>query len=149
LFSTGYELPNLRLLCFDNDATVPGGGYTPSLRRPRVLLEVGSTGGRSNEESAGLTTTEGIRKVGVILYGLVAAFAGFTVAGLGPIALAFFGVWIFGLVGWEQASNWAARFGFYYIYFFVVGLLVGTVICLRVWINGFRNASTTSSLGTK
>jgi len=26
LFSSAYELPNLQLLCFDNDATVPGVG---------------------------------------------------------------------------------------------------------------------------
>ena len=27
-FSTTYKLPNLQALCFDNDATVPRGGYT-------------------------------------------------------------------------------------------------------------------------
>lgn len=92
---------------------------------------------------------EGIKAVGVILYGLVAGFAGFTVIALGHILLAFFSAWIFHQLGWEQASGSAARFGFYYIIFIPVGLIVGIVICLRVWIKGFRTASTPSSSGTK
>ena len=34
-FSCKYELPNLQLLCFDNDATVPGGGGAS----PFILLK--------------------------------------------------------------------------------------------------------------
>src|SRR5207248_2146645 len=34
-FSYKYELPNLQLLCFDNDATVPGGGGSA----PIILLK--------------------------------------------------------------------------------------------------------------
>src|SRR6266852_3998275 len=33
LFSCKYELPNLQVFCFDNDATVPGGGYPLVSRR--------------------------------------------------------------------------------------------------------------------
>ena len=85
-----------------------------------------------------ITPRKGVRTVGVILYGLVAGLAGFTVIVLGQILVAFLGVWIFHHLGWEQASAWAAKFGFYYIFFVVVGLIAGIIICLRVWINGAR-----------
>ena len=96
-----------------------------------------------------VTRSAGVKTVGVILYGLVAGFAGTTVVVLGQILLAFFGVWFFHLLGWQQASNGAARFGFLYVYFIFVGLVAGIVICLRVWIKGLRNASTPPSSGPK
>src|SRR5215470_6103817 len=91
----------------------------------------------------------GRRMIGVILYGLVAGFATTTVIVLGQIFLAFFGVWIFHQLGWEQASNSAAKFGFYYVFFIPLGLILGMTVCLRVWIAGFRNTSRTTSSGSK
>lgn len=87
--------------------------------------------------------------IGVILYGLVAGFATATVVALGQIFLAFFGVWIFQQLGWGQASNSEAKFGFYYTYFIALGLIVGMIVCLRVWIAGFRNTLRTASSGSK
>ena len=96
-----------------------------------------------------VTRSAGVKTIGVIFYGLVAGFAGTTVIVLGQILLAFFGVWFFHRLGWEQASNGAARFGFLYVYFIFVGLVVGIVICLRVWIKGLRNAATPRPSGPK
>ena len=91
------------------------------------------------------TSRNGGRKIGVILYGLVAGFAATTVIVLGQISLAFFGVWVFHQLGWEQASNSAAHFGFYYIFFIPLGIIVGVIVCSCVWIAGFRNTSKTVS----
>ena len=94
-----------------------------------------------------VTRSAAVKTVGVIFYGLVAGFVGTTIIVLGQILLAFFGVWFFHRLGWEQASLGAARFGFFYVYFIFIGLVVGIVICLRVWIKGFRNTPTPPSSG--
>src|SRR5215831_9189086 len=40
LFSCKYNNQILQLLCFDNDANCPGGGYPPSVGGAKVLLEL-------------------------------------------------------------------------------------------------------------
>lgn len=93
--------------------------------------------------------SRGVRIAGVIIYGLAAGFAVTTVIVLGQILSAFFGTWIFHQLGWEQASMTAARFGFYYVYSIPLGLIVGAVVCLRVWTAGFRKLSTPISFDAK
>ena len=84
-----------------------------------------------------------IKVVGIIVYGLVAGFAATVAIVLGPIFLGLLAAWIFNLLGWEQASRSVGFCGLYYIYFTgVIGLIVGVIVCLYVWITRPRNAPT-------
>ncbi len=81
--------------------------------------------------------------VGIVFYGLVAGFAATVAIVLGPIFLGLLAGWIFNQLGWEQASKSVAFSGLYYIYFTgAIGLIVGVIVCLCVWITRLRNAPT-------
>jgi hypothetical protein len=84
-----------------------------------------------------------LKMVGIIFYGFVAVFAATVAIVLGPIFLGLLAGWIFNQLGWEQASKSVAFSGLYYIYFTgAIGLIVGVIVCLCVWITGLRNAPT-------
>jgi hypothetical protein len=84
-----------------------------------------------------------LKIVGIIFYGLVAGFAATVAIVLGPIFLGLLAGWIFNQLGWEQATRSVGSSGLYYIYFTgAVGLIVGVIVCLHVWITRLRNAPT-------
>ena len=76
--------------------------------------------------------------IGVIVYGLVAGFAATTVTILGPILLALFFGWICGSLGWLHAREAAVTVISFYIFIIALGLIVGVIVCLRVWITRLR-----------
>jgi len=80
--------------------------------------------------------------VGVILYGLVAGFAATTLTILGPMLLALFFLWIFDSLGWRPGRDLAVSVISGYIFITGLGLIVGTVVCVNVWIARLRNAPT-------
>ena len=80
--------------------------------------------------------------VGVIVYGLVAGFAATTVSILGPIFIALFFFWIFNSLGWKQASDMATAVISLYIFIVGLGLTIGIVVCIRVWIIRLRSTPT-------
>jgi hypothetical protein len=83
------------------------------------------------------------RVVGIIVYGLVAGFAATTTIVLGPIFLGLLVAWILRSLGWEQASKSPELSGLYYIYFTgALGLVVGPIVCVYLWITRLRNAPT-------
>jgi len=76
--------------------------------------------------------------VGIILYGLLAGCAATTVIGLLPVLFGLTAAGIFNYLDWEYAGNSAARFAFYYVYSVPIGLIVGVVVCVRVWVKRLR-----------
>jgi len=84
-----------------------------------------------------------LKMVGIIFYGLVAGL-------LPPLPLfsgrSFLDCSRDGFstkFGWEQAGKSVAFSGLYYIYFTgAIGLIVGVIVCLHVWITRLRNPST-------
>lgn len=83
-------------------------------------------------------------KFRVVWYGLVAGAAVAFIIATGPFFLAEVGIWVFNRVGWKDAAMFAARFGFLSLYTVWAGLLLGTIICVRLWIKGFRDAASLS-----
>jgi len=72
----------------------------------------------------------------IILYGVAAGFAVAAVIVLGPIFLGLIASVIFKFFGWQEASQFAAVIGLYYINFtgvigIVAGLIVGFMVCFR------------------
>lgn len=85
--------------------------------------------------------TTPVRACGNILYGLLAGFASTVVVVLGIIFLGFAASWIFRLFGWEEASRFATMSGFYYIHLTgPLGILVGLMVSIRVWLRRFRQS---------
>jgi hypothetical protein len=80
--------------------------------------------------------------VGIILYGLVAGFAATTLTVLGPIFLALFFVWIFDSLGWRPGRDLAVTVISGYIFVTGLGLMVGLIVCIYVWITRLRSAPT-------
>jgi MFS family permease len=84
-----------------------------------------------------------LKMVGIIFYGFVAGLAATVAIVLGPIFLGLLAGWIFNHLGWEQASKSVAFSGLYYIYFTgPIGLTIGVIVCLHVWITRLRNPPT-------
>lgn len=75
------------------------------------------------------------RKVGIIVYGLLAGFAAamaFTVASVFIVA---FALWLLSYMNWE----WSWPLGIAVAYYaFLPGLIVGTVVCWKVCRSGWR-----------
>jgi hypothetical protein len=83
----------------------------------------------------------GLNTFGIIFYGFLAGSAAATIIVLGPIFLGLFIGWIFNQVGWEQAGGSAMVGGLGSVYYTVIpGLIVGVIVCLRVWITCLRDA---------
>jgi hypothetical protein len=77
--------------------------------------------------------------VGAILYGLVAGFAATTVTILGPIFLALFFLWIFDSLGWRPGRDLAVSVISGYIFITGLGLMIGVIVCVKVWITRLRS----------
>jgi len=80
--------------------------------------------------------------VGIILYGLVAGFATATLTILSPIFLALFFVWVFDSLGWQPGRDLAVTVISCYIFITGLGLIVGVIVCVYVWITRLRSAPT-------
>jgi len=80
--------------------------------------------------------------VGIILYGLVAGIAATTLTILGPMLLALFFLWIFDSLGWQPGRDLAVTVISCYIFITGLGLIVGVIVCVYVWITRLRNAPT-------
>lgn len=80
------------------------------------------------------------KTAGAILYGLLAGFAATTVAILGPLLLAWFFVWVFSSLGWQQARDAAVTVISLYVFITGFGILLGVFVCLRVCITRLRGA---------
>jgi hypothetical protein len=77
--------------------------------------------------------------IGIILYGLVAGFAATTLTVLGPIFVALFFLWIFDSLVWRPGRDLAVSVISGYIFITGIGLIVGVIVCVNVWITRLRN----------
>ena len=81
--------------------------------------------------------------IGIIFYGLVAGFAATVVIVLGFIFLGLFACWMFHYLGWMHGGELSLACGLGSVYYTVIpGLVVGAIVCARVWITRLRNAPT-------
>lgn len=78
--------------------------------------------------------------IAIILYGLVAGLAATIIIVLGSIFLRLLAARIFSQLGWESAMGVGLRSVYYT---FIPGLIVGMIVCFKVWISRLRNAPTT------
>ena len=82
------------------------------------------------------------RKVGSIVYGLLAGFATamvFTIASVFLVALAS---WFLRYTNWDPSGEWSGPLGIVVAYYaFLPGVIVGAVVCWKVWRSGFRGGS--------
>jgi hypothetical protein len=86
--------------------------------------------------------TSATKVLGIVVYGLVAGFAATTLTILGPIFLALFFVWIFDSLRWQPGRDLAVTVISSYIFIAGLGLIVGVIVCLYVWITRLRSAPT-------
>jgi hypothetical protein len=82
------------------------------------------------------------RKVGSTVYGLLAGFATamvFTIASVFVIALAS---WFLRYANWDPSGEWSGPLGIVLAYYaFLPGVIVGAVVCWKVWKSGIRGGS--------
>jgi membrane protein YdbS with pleckstrin-like domain len=82
------------------------------------------------------------RKLGSIVYGLLAGFATamvFTIASVFLIALVS---WFLKYTNWGPPEEWSWPLGIVVAYYaFLPGAIVGAVVCWKVWRSGFRRGS--------
>jgi hypothetical protein len=81
--------------------------------------------------------------VGTIFYGLVAGFAATAVIVLGFVFLGSFACWIFHYLGWMHGGELSLACGLGSVYYTVIpGLVIGVIVCAKVWNRRLRSAPT-------
>ena len=79
------------------------------------------------------------RKVGIIVYGLLAGFAAAMVFTIASVFLVAFVLWFLTYANWRPADEWSGPLGIVVAYYaFLPGVIVGAVVCWKVCKSGSR-----------
>jgi hypothetical protein len=82
------------------------------------------------------------RKIGIIVYGLLAGFAAAMVFTIASVFLVAFASWLLRYTNWDQTGEWSGPLIIVVAYYaFLPGVIVGAVVCWKVCKSGWRGGA--------